>query len=145
MTVAFHSTGVSGWAKLECVGVILVDEGRGSWSSSPRHPALMGLALHWTSAYLDLRAPQLSTPSHCIVNPFVVQHLYNCTSALLSCPQISPPRAARHRAGKSPWICNSIVRTNSCWRQQTWGWVGGWRAFTPHSHGSLPSGESTAW
>ena len=96
-----------------------MDEGRGSWSSSPRHPALMGLALHWTSAYLDLRAPQLSTPSHCIVNPFVVQHLYNCTSALLSCPQISPPRAARHRAGKSPWICNSIVSTNSCQRQQT--------------------------
>ena len=54
-----------------------------------------------------------------MLHPFVVQQLYICTSAPLSCPQISPPRAARRRAGKSPWICNSIVRTNSCQRQQT--------------------------
>ena len=96
-----------------------MDEGRGSWSSSPRHPALMGLALHWTSAYLALRASTLYNLVCVVPNPFVVQQLYIRTSARLSCPQISPPRAARRRAGKSPWICNSIVSTNSCQRQQT--------------------------
>ena len=60
-----------------------MDEGRGSRSSSQRQPALMGLALHWTSAYLALRVSNLT----CIVHPFVfriVPTMYICSSPILS-------------------------------------------------------------
>ena len=91
-----------------------MDEGRGSPSSSQRQPALMGLALHWTSAYLALRVSNLT----CIVHPFVFRIVPACTSApRLSCPQISRPRAARRGAGKSRWIRKSIpVHTKFCRR-----------------------------